>query len=732
MYTNLSNTRIRVFLTAILISGLYFGVVGLKFYHWPKMVFYTSDPAFRLRWVRMFAAGEGVPAWDKAAQWPEGLVAARADFLLEDAVIGRGFRLLSPLLGDSVTPDAYLRMFICFWSSLSLVVVYLWGRRLGDWLGGLLAAAFYGAGLPIYIRTCGNYLREDFVLPFYFFALYAQARTLEGGRLIWPALAAAATFVALIGWHASSFLFFFACLPLVYFTIDKKAAAATAKAAAALVCAAVAAFLVHPALREKAFLASPAVGLAVAVFVTAAVNRVRPLKLWQRLAVLAATFLIYSAGTRPLATPGEYSHIYTMIFYKIRYLGRKPADPAVLPLAAREIWSGPANSPTLAAALSFFGLPFVVAALPVALNVKRWLGGKAAPPLVTSLSYLALFAGLYAIYQRFAVVLIFFTAVAAAAYGEFAKKSKQALVILIPLLALPWEAAKAARYESEPWPWKPLLARAAAEDEGYAKVVGDEDLRLARWFYNQAGHESAAVLAPFADSAFLLTYANTPVVLHPIFEAPGMRAKVRECYEALFADEETFYRVCRKYKVTYVAYHAAFITETSGDSIRYTYGVKRVRADSCAFKMQFTPTTLKHFAPVFQTVSWRVFLVGTPGAEGPDIGPASPLFSPPAATPGGYYDETHSGRVYGKIKRALAAYNAGAEAFNRGDITRARRNFVAAAALCPALVPAWQALARAELAVGDVAAATEAVARAQALDPYDDETATLARAILNR
>ena len=705
----------------VILAALYVAVLAVKLYHWAPGTYFTSDPAFRFRYMRTFAAGEKVPRLDRPAQWPEGVDTGRSFFLTQDAFIGLSYRLLRPVIRGT-HPQNFLRWHVSIWSSLSLLLVYFWARRaFGSRAGALLAAAVYAFALPIYIRTCGNYLREDFVLPILFFALYCQLRVLQGGGWRWALPAAASFALALVSWHASSFLYFFAVLPLAAAAVTSAEAKNVARAAGALVAAALVAYL-HPALREKAFLASPSFALACAVTAAALVASRRRLRWWQRLAALGALFAVAFGLGRPFAAAGEYSHIYLMIFYKIRYLGVKPADPMALPLAAREIWAGPANSPSLPAAAVLLGAPLAIAAAPLVRNIKKFARGFAAPAGsfgAATLAFFILFGLLYAGYNRFSVVFVFFVAVCAGGYIGLASSRRALAWLIIPAVLLPLEAVKAFRYEDRPWPWTGLLKAAAESESGYATNVGDEEWRVVRWFGRQPDRAEAAVLAPIAASATLLTYAGTPIVLHPIYEAPGMRGKVDECWRAIFRGEEDFYRVCEKYDVSYVAYHAAFIMNRGPDSIRYARAVTEVKADSCAYLMQFEPARLRHFAPVFETVSWRVFLVGVPGREAPAHGPASPLFTGPAEARG-LYDEGRTARAYARVDEAVTLYNEGVEYYDGNDFDAGRAKFSRALELCPRLVGAWDALAWLELEAGNPAAAARAVERAFSLDPYDD------------
>lgn len=709
---------------ALALAALFAVAVFVKLGHWPPAPFFYSDPAFRFRYVEMYATGEALPALDRPAQWPEGVRPAVADFLTQDAFIGLSYRLLKPFLPAEYPPENFLALQVTLWSSLSLVVVYAWARRLfGSRPGAFLAALVYVCALPIYLRCCGNYLREDFVLPAFFFGLYAAVRLLEGGSWRWMLAAAAAFFIALIGWHASSFLLFFAAVVVAAFAVIAAQPAGAARAAGALAAAALAAWILHPALRAKVLPATPAFALLLAALGAALLAGKKRLPWWGRALALGGLFGLFYLAGRPFAAAGEYSHIYTMVFYKLRYLGVKPADPLLLPTAAREIWSGPANSPPGAQIFVLFIGPVLIGLLPLILSFKKWVKGfreGAAAAGAATLALLVLFGLLYLFYQRFAVLFIFPLAALAAGYAAVEPRLRRVAALLIPAAIIPLEAIKAASYEDQPWPWTRSIKAAAGAEGGWSTAVGDEEVRLIRWFANQAGHEDAAVMAPISTSAQLLTYARVPICLHPIYEAPGMRAKVRECWGALYQSEEEFYGVCRKYDATYVAFNAAMVRNAGTDSNRYAAGITRVRADSCAYKMCFAPAELAHFACVFETASWRVFLVGTPGREAPALGPPPVNFQPPAR-PGPYYDDRETAAADARVKAAVAVFNEGVDLYDAHDLPAARERFRRAVALCPELTGAWTALAWVELDLRNPEGAYRAAMRAAAQDPHDPQ-----------
>jgi len=139
------------------------------------------------------------------------------------------------------------------------------------------------------------------------------------------------------------------------------------------------------------------------------------------------------------------------------------------------------------------------------------------------------------------------------------------------------------------------------------KDVSDHN-DMAEWIANNT-KEDSPVLANFGVSAIIFAYAERPVLLHPMFESADIRAKTKECYEAIYQSEEEFYSLCKKYGIKTFAYDWHYIFDKSKNSIRYQINKDRVLLDSAAMKFHFYPDKLEHFSLLYQNTYYRVYNV---------------------------------------------------------------------------------------------------------------------------
>jgi len=196
----------------IVLAGLFFANVAFKARVYPEKPLYVSDSAMRYRYAVMASKGEHIPEIDRRLQAPEGLKVRSLLFLFQDKTIGCTYRIFSTL-SPRVSFDLYLKWFVCIFSSLSVIAVFLVGSSVWrNRVAGLMAAAFYAVSIPGFERVIGHYLREEFALPFIFFSLYfflasighSQDRKIAN---IHGFFAGVFTFLALSSWHLSGFYF---------------------------------------------------------------------------------------------------------------------------------------------------------------------------------------------------------------------------------------------------------------------------------------------------------------------------------------------------------------------------------------------------------------------------------------------------------------------------------------------------------------------------------------------
>jgi len=143
----------------------------------------------------MIAQGEAIPALDTQIQFPEGLSIRRYITPMMEHVMGRIYRVGF----EDMAPHMFIVRFqICF-TALSVFAVFLAAKFTWRFsVVGLLCAFIYAILPAAVMRTAGgNYIREDFALPFIFLSfagwmfcmrcdraerIYRQAVDLESGH----------------------------------------------------------------------------------------------------------------------------------------------------------------------------------------------------------------------------------------------------------------------------------------------------------------------------------------------------------------------------------------------------------------------------------------------------------------------------------------------------------------------------------------------------------------------
>jgi hypothetical protein len=191
-------------------------------------------------------------------------------------------------------------------------------------------------------------------------------------------------------------------------------------------------------------------------------------------------------------------------------------------------------------------------------------------------------------------------------------------------------------------PLNPIMRISApwAGTESHPMVSYDNVLSLIRWLRANGGKDRP-VLASFGLSASLLAYADSPVLLQPKFEAPGIRAKTQDFLRSLYAGEPEFLAFCRRYGAALFVYAAEDILDETPGGPRYVSGSLRLRPDTAAVLLHFHPERLQGLRLLYENSDFRVFAVSSP-AQGAPAQPAShdPVYDmerfSPSVDEGGY------------------------------------------------------------------------------------------------
>ncbi len=650
-----------------------------------------------------------MPRLDRDAQWPEG-VAPHSEFTMGmEYAAGISYRALRGVLG--ATPfHVYLAAFVSFWSSLSIGAAFLAGRALwGTPTAGLVSAVAAAVTPAALARTPGNFLREDFALPFLFVSFALSVGALRGGgggaapgardRAL-PSrsalLAAAALAVGVSTWHLARFhvfVFFLAMAAAVVGAAPPRLGASVSEAPfatgaarrllVALVGGLTLAGLLVPVLREKRFLLSPGylVGLSALAWLEVARRRAsRAAPLSPRalgaglVAACAAGILI--ARALPGAE-GEYAHTSALLAEKLRFLGRKPADPSLLSDDARVFWVGPFATPTAAWTLLSFSTMLLWGPAALAVAARDALRGRLDPPRLLAFVLVVVFAAAALLVERLSVFLVFFTALLLPGVAAAAPPARhRAVLALLAALAL-YEVAYLRAFEG-PNPWRRWVEARCAPPPAEAVPNLGNNGRVVAWMRRHVP-ERAVVLTWFPAGPMVLADAGRPVNLHSMFESSALRAKERRLREALYASEEDLFALCREWESDYFLYSANLLLDTTSESYRYMADRMRLPATSAAVLLHFFPERLRRFEPVYQDSYYRLFRVvkesGVAGASAVAL-PYEEIFDPAAlgvdgtrgAAPvppealGDVYPDERTPRVLARVSRRIAEVERGVAA----------------------------------------------------------------------
>jgi tetratricopeptide (TPR) repeat protein len=387
--------------------------------------------------------------------------------------------------------------------------------------------------------------------------------------------------------------------------------------------------------------------------------------------MIAAALFLFAAANLSGGYP-EYSHVYSLIRYKLAFLGRKPLDPTAIPFDARILWSPPFNSP---------GLPYLVTQVGVFLfwgAAALVVGGIASlrgrvPPLTPPVFYFLLaFGTLFALIQRVSSFLVFYLALAVPVLLGAPGRSRRPIVLVLLLLSLCWQAWQIGAGSSAP---AVRFARTLIDlnDRSGPPNYGN-NRRLIEWI-RTATRRDAVFLTWYPTGPMVLLDGERPIVLHSKFESSTIREKYRRLLEGLYGDEEVMARVCEEYDVDYFLSQIGFTLDRSNDSELYRIGLTALPTRSTAFRMHFSPETLRRFTLVYQDSFYRVFRFH-PEGEQPELDRLLPYEEVWQATlppiDAEVMDERYALEAIGHLERRSALSHRSQVAYATGDLAAAR------------------------------------------------------------
>lgn len=598
-------------------------VLEAQYERYGRPLWFHLESALEFRYVRMLAEDGRIPRHDADVQAPDGL-APRSAYTLGAEYV---YAAVAKRLPGALPLEDRVRWVSAAWFCLGipLMALWLWWWTGSTWAAGL-AGAYYAVSLASVMRSTGQELQhENFALPlliahFAFQALAGRAAAREGpdrppGVRFWGAsgLSALLLACAVCTWDLIQFyVLFWAAIGAVRFVAGRHFQDARARLSWGLTLLALTAVgWLNPYLRAHAFAGSFALWLAYGVMLGLGLERLaahgpaaaaRPVRhpAVFRLLLLAAAL---AAGVLCGGAYGEtYGHFLSLLWAKVRFLNRKPADPALLTFEQRILWTAPLQSATWRLTRFLF---------PVTLPLGVWAGCLAAlrvrrhpdPELNQLLAFLVIALMAFGFFARFHVFAVIGLAALLGWMGAWAMARRSALRWLAAVALLAGVGAEAAHVLRSPERWGSVPAYAA------------EKRALCDWLKAQAPGER--VLANFGLSGTVLAYAGCPIVLHPKFESPVIRRRVREYGEALFtADEAGFRDWMEPYGAPFYVYALGEFAKSQPESqMRYCVNALDPPPSAAARAFEFAPERCRYFRLLWGNRKYRVFRVVTRADE---------------------------------------------------------------------------------------------------------------------
>ena len=578
---------------------------------------FTLESALAFRRIQMVYRDGALPPVDRGIQYPRGVVSREVDTLGAEGAYARAARAWP----GTLSLEEKIRWLHLAWFCLAIPGMFFWVKWMGGGIrGGFWAAAFYAVAISVVARSTGQELsHENNALPLVLWHLAAGAWSLNRARtfrsrLAWGWVSAGLAALALCAWDLVQFY-------LMLFMAWGLAAALRGRLSRELLwtryvpmmAVLLASGMRNPYLAAHAFWLSPTMALGWALLFAGA-----PLAQQQRAVtrgLLAAVplllFLILSGFFLP-----AYSHFASLLAAKLRFLNIRPDNPAKLTFDQRILWVPALNSTSWGLLWRWFPSLLVLTAAAGSALIHAFVRNRRPfadfPPLLFFL--LASFLS-FILFFRFhvwvAVWACGLVGLWAGLEGEGGGRWRRRSVVAF--LAMGWLAEA-----SQPWlgpiQWsRPEVEAPEAQKWdgplfwGRPNVYAAETEALMEHLRKYVAPEP--VLANFGISAGIAAYGGCPVVLHPKFESPEIREKVRGYGEALFKGDEAEFRDWMEAQgATVLVYSMGEFSEIQpGLQMRYMVDALDPATNAAARLFEQRPEELKFFVSQFANRKYRVF-----------------------------------------------------------------------------------------------------------------------------
>jgi hypothetical protein len=196
------------------------------------------------------------------------------------------------------------------------------------------------------VRFLGGFIREFFTLPLIFSGIFLLCLGAEKRKSSFCFLSGVFFGLSIDSWHLAQFIL----LPVFIFILfDQFRSSPWSNlkwkwllfSIPVIMCT-----YINPAVREKGFILSPLNILIAGITLSSVLESLKIFKS-KRIILTFSILLIIFLSIIKFSGESDYSHVYSTLFYKLKFLGIKPEDPSNIPFSARIFWSGPFAPPSI-------------------------------------------------------------------------------------------------------------------------------------------------------------------------------------------------------------------------------------------------------------------------------------------------------------------------------------------------------------------------------------------------
>ncbi len=584
--------------------------------------FYWTENALQYHYAELVANGEPIPNFDPKLQAPDGVKIFENLTIMMEYPCGWLYRLLK-LKEKGILFHTWTILFIAGLASLSIFGIYLICRAIGiNEFYAIIAALLSNFSLVAVGRSTFGFLNEDFALPFILFGLafyfYALSRTEK--KFVLSPIAGLCFLISLSAWHFSRFIFLVIIIISVInlWIFEKKAKMREDNAFTILMILLIpflGSFFI-PVLRSRFYFLSPVFGLGFGAVIGILFFKQKiekPLLFsisgWRSIIPALLLCALSILLSHILTTETEYTHVWSLLINKIKFMGIKPSNPELLDYPARSLWIEAFNSPH---PVSLFKnlFPIIIPAIIGFINLIKNYSDKI--HIRQFINFSLLFFLSYLAIERMGVVNNYFLVVLSVSISIINFRKFSGLYkSLIPgsLLIIFLFNFYQGYHLHQPTNYIKILR----------KIFGSETTDIIyNWRLNNTElvryikfktPENSIFLSSFNVGPLILTYAGRPIALQPKFEVRDCQNRVKEFFDAIYSNEEDFYNLCKKWQIDYFVYDIRLLLDDSKDGSRWVAGKMKIASNTAVFMFHFSPDKLNHFELIYQNNFYRIFKV---------------------------------------------------------------------------------------------------------------------------